>query len=618
MNKTKIAIWAFLIGVPLAWAVLDHDIGGVNSFLMGDSTTTNKTMVFRTGASPEPTLTIDGTANDFTLNKALAIGGQLLEIGDGTTTDVVIEIDIGLGANNPLLSYRVADDAWFFKNENGVEKRIGSGGGGGKNVFNQLSNPGFEDGIAESWTASGLTPVELTGANAGNGLKSARVDCNGAGQYYEADLETFAPIIVDDFSCQADFRYKGGDALWDVKIIDGAAATIETVTLSASTDWREADSIYFNCSNLDSNQAKIRFECTGDAAQLDLEEVYLGNLTGLTEEVVPDFSSAVIDNNGASASITSQSSDSIASVNRTGVGDVTVTFKAGEFSQIPAVQLTTEGNERVTTIVSLSTTQILTTTKVQTTGAKADFPFHITLTKQGADAKSTAKIFKSIPTKADNINEASAAFSASCVLDSQTGGAIASVNLAGTGLCDITFNSIYTVVPIITTSNGDASHFATYSSLTTSGVRITTSNSAGTNTNDPFHIKILKQGADFQLPKVQPILVNQVSAGIEDGYEVFTCTVDATSGTPVFHNDTVNCDAWVDSITDQGVGTHRLNMIAGTFANVPECNCTVFENTRKCNLSASNTVTTQVEYVTYNDGTGATDSTATITCIGRR
>lgn len=104
--------------------------------------------------------------------------------------------------------------------------------------------------------------------------------------------------------------------------------------------------------------------------------------------------SALIDNNGSTASITSQSSPNspaIASVNRTGTGVVDVTFTTDFFGVIPAIVATpinTSGAPRMASISALSTTGCTIDIHNETNGDnEADQDFMITLTRQGTDYK---------------------------------------------------------------------------------------------------------------------------------------------------------------------------------------------------------------------------------------
>lgn len=629
--KMKILLLFAIIGIPLAWAALEYDIPN-NIFKMGDGGAVNdKQMVFNVGdGATNPSITIDATNKDFTLNKALKVGNALLQLNDGTSQDVEVVIDYGLTVNNPRLIYKSVEDAWFFKNANGVEKRIGSGGGGGKNVFNQLTNPGFEDGISESWTASGLVPTELdSAADVGNELKSARIDCSGAAQYYESNLETFANIVTDGVFCQADFKYKGGDALWDVKIIDAAATELASQTLSAKTDWSNSDSLSFRCDNMDSDQAKIRFECTGDAAQLDIDEVYLGNQTGLTAAVTPDTTATII----FEGTIVSQSSDIIDSISYTGGASQTdVTFKAGSFTQIPSivgvVDVETFGSRggRVVQIFDVTTSGFSFVIENTTPAITQGYPVHFTISKQGADAAVSRDIFLNSPKKADNENEFSA-------YSGDGAGTITTENVDwidgnctdnGVGNFTCNFNAgQFSVAPSCQcTADNDAfiCGFSNGGQVTTTKAEIRIFNDAGTPSDSEFNLHCSRQESDYKTLEVQPIVIKQVETSVKAGLKTNVCQIDS-NGTPTVDDFGNTCSSWIDSLTDIGVGQTRLNLVSGIY------NGTDFT----CNVSTSHTFLTSVfcgakkidtaneVEVGCNDQTGAAaDRGFTITCWGTR
>ena len=77
--------------------------------------------------------------------------------------------------------------------------------------------------------------------------------------------------------------------------------------------------------------------------------------------------------------------------------------------------------------------------------------------------------------------------------------AVASVNRTGTGVVDIVFTTnFFSVAPSISATADSASIFATYSSLTASGVTITTSDDAGVNADHDADIFISRQGTDYK------------------------------------------------------------------------------------------------------------------------
>ena len=99
--------------------------------------------------------------------------------------------------------------------------------------------------------------------------------------------------------------------------------------------------------------------------------------------------SARIANNGT-ASVISKSADFIDSVVRTSSGTVTVNFKAGFFSVAPSVvsDINTTIIDRESVVTQISTTSVQVRTRVtHISNNFEDYPFQITVHRQGADVK---------------------------------------------------------------------------------------------------------------------------------------------------------------------------------------------------------------------------------------
>lgn len=137
----------------------------------------------------------------------------------------------------------------------------------------------------------------------------------------------------------------------------------------------------FHINNAPVNGESILF----DVVRLSVDPFAFMNLN--TEENV---FSAKIDNNGT-ATIISQTSDFISSVNRTAVGLVTVTFKTDFFAEIPSILAThsepsSTGNKQTVKITNQSTTGF-TFNSFNTNGVNTDVPVDIIIQRQGTDYK---------------------------------------------------------------------------------------------------------------------------------------------------------------------------------------------------------------------------------------
>lgn len=202
--------------------------------------------------------------------KKISSGNILL----GTGVDEVHRITSNQsGANDPYLQFDNATGKWQFTNDGTVVKNLGSGDGGGSGGINELANAGFEDGFNVSWSNTGGTFSELTGAaNVGFGEKAARLVATSSGEYFESDLATFSNIAKAQGGCMADFYYKSG-ADFKAVIYEGAnVVTEQAIEVDATSAWAKFPTLVFDCYD----SMKIRFESTA-AGTIDVDNVYLGS-----------------------------------------------------------------------------------------------------------------------------------------------------------------------------------------------------------------------------------------------------------------------------------------------------------------------------------------------------
>lgn len=129
-----------------------------------------------------------------------------------------------------------------------------------------------------------------------------------------------------------------------------------------------------------------RYHLNFTAIAQTLERVY--NVA----QVENEFSARIANN--SVATITSQSSNFIQSVNRSALGKVTVTFVPGFFTEIPSLvasYLNTSTNAGEASVVSVSTVEASIETFTYSTGAFQDINFNIHLSRQGSDRKDLTK-----------------------------------------------------------------------------------------------------------------------------------------------------------------------------------------------------------------------------------
>lgn len=179
------------------------------------------------------------------------------------------------GATPPAGSvniYAKSDGNLYKKDESGNESPLGVGeGGSGGIIINK--NPGFEQGTL-NWTASGGSFATTTeSSNVGFGTQAASWDPSASGQTLSGDLVT-VPAGLYGKICSLSFYYKGGDSNIKAQVFDGANVIAESAALSSASTYSGKQYIRFPCPN--SGQLQARFYSSGDAAQIYIDDVRLG------------------------------------------------------------------------------------------------------------------------------------------------------------------------------------------------------------------------------------------------------------------------------------------------------------------------------------------------------
>ena len=208
----------------------------------------------------------------------------------------------------------------------------------------------------------------------------------------------------------------------------------------------------------------------------------------------------------------------------------------------------------------------------------------VTFTKTGADAKQKVQVYKSVPKASQNLNEYSAVFDGNggCtkLRESIPGGVTCTRNSAGDYTLDYTALGL-TEAPSINCTTGDLGgvrgfcHTQAVAGFTATQASVRTKRGDNASASDnQLNIIIKKQGADYKLPIVQPILVGQVQnsfaqTGTVLQYRTEMCIVSLSGGTP--QQGSALCDNWIDSYTDTAVGRATLNFKAGIFTGTPAC-----------------------------------------------
>lgn len=665
----------FLLILVQSIAVHAANIGDDTVNIGQKGSTGDKFLIFRDANSSQ--FGVDHTSGD------LSWTGNNFTLGDGTSGDKKFLFDVGLGANNPFYFWNSTKSKLGFSNDGTSIKDIGSGSGSGggenfNNGFTAEDNANAEDGTS-GWTASagdffvtssvadwvtatsysiGDKVVEsgiIYKANTAHTSGTFASDIANWDVVVNADaLEGDASFVwipaaqndtltspVLDFnkdilkgkSCQSLIEYIGGDENLSLKVLDANSNELDSTTLQAH-GVSSTESGFFLCPSAadisgDSNKGSLRFrlENTGASASaaIKFDKNYLGTLIGLTETTTPDTFGGDI---GSTGGLSNDYGDVISGTSDGGTGILNVTFSGLTASPSCAVQVRS-GSDGYAVINSVSNTAMEINTYINT-GALTESSVTISCVKRGSDAKQQVQVYKSIPKVSQNINEYSASFEGNTVCtknwESMDVGVTCSYN--STGSYTINYTSLgLTVPPVIICTTHDAGgvrafcHTDSYAGMSnTQSTMLTRRGDTAVLSDNDFQIHIIKQGPDYKLPVVQPVIVGQVqnSYASESNKNVATesCWIQHP-GTPQFGSGDNSCDKWIDSIDDNGAGDTDLNFKTGIFSEQPRCVCTTRSVT---NNSCSNvTSSTDVNVRTFNANTGgALNSGFNIICQGAR
>lgn len=186
----------------------------------------------------------------------------------------------------------------------------------------------------------------------------------------------------DSTTVNDDFRFA-------IKFADGASAgNIQYTNLSAqyNTDGnaKEIRVLFYCPSDCTSVEAGFQNTTATTTVALYVDNWYLSSDPYLLQDVVTENIYSAIIANAGSASITSQSSTFISSVNRTGAGVVDVTFVSNFFAVAPALQALPASADFTVNYTSLTTSGVTINT-YSTAGVLTDTGFSLLAMNQGAD-----------------------------------------------------------------------------------------------------------------------------------------------------------------------------------------------------------------------------------------
>ena len=587
MNKRFIILIFLLLSIPLAWAVIDWEIPN-NKMVFGDGAATiDKIFEANVGdGASNPKLTVNNTTKDFTLSAQLSVKGDII-VGTSAAADQKMIFDIG--GSNPFLKWDNAQGALVFSNDGTISKKIGSGGGGagGQNFF--LDNPDAE-ASTNNWTNTGGGTFVTFSTNPINGDNSFRWDAAAQSDVLRTD-QVIIPEKFKGQSCQIEFTYTGGTSdLVKPQVVDSGNIKLDSAVFQNevdNSDFLQAQtgivvrSIYFICPLAGTVAFEFNQTEVGDPAEMDLDDVFIGELKGLSTTILKtpeqitfhgdlghgstdnkigrydlydiddaqSFISAtgVTDSTGKGA-ITFTSSVANGTVITINVGGEYKISASKSFTTAINIGLSRNSNQLTTTIASIDNDDRLTNTfnagtsdteainwagilkkddviRMHTSGVGVGpnpsiAVFNIVFT--GSDT--TVQIFNSIPKIAENINEFSAFIdnngASGLVLRENVDWISANCTRTGVGAIDCTYISPFTVNALncVAVAQTTGSEHAFVVSSSNTGFTVETENTTnGTNSDIDFHIVCQKNQADFKTATVQPVIVGQVTNSFASG-----------------------------------------------------------------------------------------------------
>ena len=460
---------------------------------------------------------------------------NILRLGTGASTADTEIISNQPGTNDPKLKYDSTLGQWV-KSDDGVnESPLGSGSGGGglnfNNAFTSSQNANAESGTT-GWAATGGT-LAATSTDPLEGNQSFTYTPSAQNDYVEGPVLDVDKAIFHGKACQAQIDYIGGDENLSLKVLDADDDVLAEETFEAGVTLSAVKNIFFLCpsSGATANDLdlRIRIENTGASAAplIKFDKAYLGTLIGLSESTLPDVFSAYVLSTDV---VSSESSDFInGDCTDATLGQSDCLFNPGIFSVAPSCQATATTAQGLkvdcSVVANTSGAFVFCHDDQDASSNFVDTDFYLSCQKQGADAKQSVQVYKSIPKVSENVNEFSAFVgSAGAVQTENTNWINGNCTLSGTATytCDITPMGA-TIAPSCTCT---VDHTEPNARVCTVDAISSTSFSYHLNGVDNVpearnhHIRCQKQGTDFKLPTVQPILVNQVKTSRDTGLKV--------------------------------------------------------------------------------------------------
>lgn len=564
-----------------------------------------------------------------------SFGVDQLEIGsDSSASDTVIKM---IGTNVQIRANKSTGKA-EFTNDGSIWKGFGSGSGSGASGQTFNLNGSIEDGFAVNHSYTVGVASEVTGSSALEGEKSVLLDFTAENDFYRSDFFT-VPKGLYGAACEMRFKYIGGGVNTFVKVENenGAIvgryqrplAGIVSYGLQALTA-PSYESVFFKCptqADVTANvlNGKVRYVVyqgtATNAAPLTIDLFSLGELIGLVESSTLDNFSAKVSGTGV---VSNENLDWI-SGNCSLSGEVfTCTFNSGIFTVAPTCSFAASTGSSVGQAQYDSTSSLVNIYTYSVTGTGMAGPFSISCQKSGVDAKQSVQVYKSIPKIALNINSFNARVSSADAVSAENTDWIngnCTDAAAGRSICNFQ-PGIFSVAPnCVVSPDVNAVRIPTLST-NSSFVIVDFQNQSAVAADSAFTIICEKQGVDFKLPTVQPIVIGQVTnSAAESGIvnvRTESCKIN-NAGSAVIDTASGLCAGWVSSVATSGTGVVVVNFPTGTFSANPVCDVAPVGNDN-INCFPTDSATTSSISTNCEAGTTAANlnSGFTVTCKGKR
>jgi hypothetical protein len=385
------------------------------------------------------------------------------------------------------------------------------------------------------------------------------------------------------------------------------------------------ESVYFKCpteadvATLASN-GNVRLvtyqSTTTNAPSMTMDDFHLGALIGLVETILPDTFSAKV---SAAGVVSDENVDFINGNCALSTSTFTCSYNAGIFNTAPNCTVSTPAQSYyIFNTNNLANVQV---TTQSSGGILTAQPFTISCQKSGSDAKQGVQVYKSIPKVSQNENVFSAQVSSTGVVNTENVDFInGNCTSAQPSVC--TFNSgVFTTTPscIAIPLGSTQITFSNIPTISASSVSVMNSSNASSQAV-AYNLICQKQGADYKLPTVQPIVIGQVTnSAAESGLtnvRTESCRVN-NSGTATLDTANSLCAGWVQSVSRTSAGAVAWTLISGIFSQQPVC---VASGIGGLIMAFSVTVssTTVINTTTANGSLAATDGNLYIVCQGKR